>query len=149
MDTPLYTAYMKGSLKLTKLGEWWHDGAPFEHTKLISLFHRSIVWDEEENEYYVQIGKGRASFDCEDTAFFVSVLMDESDPWKVVLADETQEPLQTSTLRLGSEDQMYCTVKDTHRARFKRSAHQTLLQHAISDDSLLINGETVTLKRGC
>jgi len=50
-------------------------------------------------------------------------------------------------LSLGEEQQIYCTVKVSHRARFSRSAHQSLLKHTLDDCALEINGETVRIGR--
>jgi hypothetical protein len=145
----MYTAYLKGSLKLSKIGEWRHNGEPFQNQKVSDLFLRSVVWDDDAQEYFIQIGAQRASFDCEDTAFFISDLEDGAIPWNVKISDATTEVLKPETLTVGSENQIYCLVHATHRARFSRSAHQALLRHAISETSISVNGAPFTLKKAC
>lgn len=141
----LYTAYLQGSLTLTARGEWRHEGAPFTNHAVIALFTRSIAF--EDGAYYVRIGPQRAAFTCEDTAYFVVELLDETSPWRVKLADGSEEPLDAASLALGTEDQIYCTVKGSHRARFIGGSHQRLLAHAVSDSALRIDGREVAPRR--
>lgn len=140
-----YTAELKGSLKLSKNGEWWHNGVAFQREALSNLFHRSIIWDEVEKQYFVKIGRQRARFDVEDTAYFVTELLDETRPWHLKLNDGSEEDLKAQTLCLGSEDQIYCQVKDYHRARFSRSAHQRLLSHAVDERNIKVNDQLIQL----
>lgn len=142
-----YTAYLKGSLKLSKHGEWWHNGNPFTNKRLSDLFSRSIVWDKSANEFFVQIGKQRATFTLEDTPFFVLSINDQHVPWKIELSDGTSEILEPKSLVVGDESQIYCRVKGgAFKARFSRSAHQALLGYAGDDNSLLVSGERIILK---
>jgi hypothetical protein len=143
-DAP-YLADLSKNLKLSATGEWWHDGRPFENRKLIELFNRSIVWDQNKDRYLLQIGGNQASFEYEDTVYFVTSLHDQNSPWKLALSDQTEELLAPSSLSLGSQNQIYCTVKGSHRARFSRGAHQQLLAHAVDDTSLLLDGKNVSL----
>ncbi|MBN8550445.1 MAG: DUF1285 domain-containing protein [Deltaproteobacteria bacterium] len=143
----MYTAYLKGSLKLSKTGEWWHNGQPFENKRVSDLFTRSVVWDPALKEYFVQIGAQRASFDCEDTAFFVTSIDENTSPWTISISDGSSEQLQAQTIEAGAEDQLYCLVHGTHRARLTRAAHQSLLQHVSTDNSLNIEGRLYIIKR--
>ena len=146
-EEPIYTALLKGSLKLSRFGEWWHNGTPFKNQKLSELFHRSIVWSEGEKGYFVKIGNNRASFDLEDTAYFVVGLDDAVLPWRITLADGSVEPLVPATLKLGAENQVYCRVKGQHSARFTRAAYQLLCEHALDERSLRVGGEVVQLSK--
>ncbi len=142
-----YTAYLDGSLVLSKYGQWWHKGQPFKNQKLSTFFHRSIIWEPDLKKYMLEIGPQRATFTCEDTAFFVTQLMDQEKPCKIKLADESCEILRADSLRLGAENQIYCRVKNgEHLARFGREAYQALLSHAQSDDTLCLDGQMVLLK---
>lgn len=135
----MYTAYLKGSLALTSGGEWTHNGKPFENRTIIELFSRSIVWDETDREYYIQIGAQRAQFDCEDCAYFVLGIDEAASPWRVELSDGSSEPLRPETLWLGNQNQIYCLVHGMHRARFGRAAHQRLVAYAQDEETLLID----------
>lgn len=143
-----YTALLKGSLKLDKNGNWWHEGRQFENQKLSQLFHRSIIWDENCKEYFVQIGKQRATFDIEDCAFFVVAIDDSKIPWKLTLLNNSCQPLIPSTLELGANNQIYTRTLNGQRAKFLRSAHQVLLRHTLDGEHLKIAGETIRLVAG-
>ena len=147
MEEAIYTAFLKGSLKLSKTGEWWHNGKPFTNKKLSDYFHKSIFWRENEQDYVIRIGKQQATFDLEDTPFFVLTIDQSVVPWKITLSDGTTEELSPTSLSLGPEDQIYCLVKTTHRARFSRAAHQLLLAHAMSEDEIAVAGKTVKLTK--
>ena len=57
----------------------------------------------------------------------------EHDPvrgFSVVLNDETREPLDPASLRVGAENVLYCRVKGGHEARFLRPAYYELMRHA-------------------
>lgn len=140
MGDILYTAALDGTLTLTARGTWLHEGEPFTNAKLIELFNRSIHWDDNEQRYALIIGKGRASFTVEDTAYFVTRLDDQRVPWTVFLSDGSSEQLAPHTLCSGREHQLYCTVKGGHRARFSRAAAQILLEHAIDENAIEMGG---------
>ncbi len=141
----MYTAYLEGSLKLSRTGEWWHNGSPFQNQRLADFFSQHIVWDASAKRYFVQIGAQRATFDCEDTAYFVLHIDESAIPWKLTLSDGTTESFEPDTLVRGKEDQLYCTVHGQHRARLSRAAHQILLRHASSELELTIAGKRYTL----
>ena len=49
----------------------------------------------------------------------------------VVLNDESREPLDPATLRVGAENVLYCRVKGSaHEARWLRPAYYDLMRHA-------------------
>lgn len=143
MNSPIYTADLTGSLKLSAEGVWIHDGVPFQNPKLSLLFHRGIVRDAVDGKYYIRLDKQQAAFDYEDTVFFVTSLDDSGNPWKITLADESVEDLNPDSLSMGSENRIHCLVKDGERARFLRNAHQILLTHAIDENHLDICGRRI------
>lgn len=147
MDEVKYTAELTGSLKLSSTGVWIHNGSPFQNQKLIDLFFRSIIWDPEEKRYLLRIGSGCAKFECEDTAYFVNSFDDTSLPWIVNLSDNTAEAFCPDTLAVGSQGQIYCTIKGSHKARLSRSAHQHLLLSAVSNDEIKIGDRVYRLHK--
>jgi len=142
-----YTAQLKGKLKLSKFGEWYHEGKIFERKSLSDLFHRSIVWDENDKAYYVRLGAQQATFDCEDTAFFVTDLRENNDVWEVVLAGGSTEPLALQSLAVGAEGQIYCQVKGSHKARLRRGAHQQLMTFAEDEKTINLGGKKILIKK--
>ena len=145
-DEILYTANLTGSLRLSNNGEWFHNGVRFQNDRLAKLFHRSIEWDDKEQQYFVRIGKQRARFDKDDTAYFVVAIDDTLDPWGLILADESHETLNIESLARGKEEQVYCTVKGSHRARLTRQAYQVLVEHVVDEEHVAIGSTLVCLK---
>ncbi len=140
-----YTAFLEGSLTLSRYGEWWQNGRPFQNKKLSDLFSRSVQWDPADSRYYVRIGAQRASFTVEDTAYFVTAFDTTTLPWQILLSDGTQELFDPRCLSMGDENQFYFLVKGGHRARALRPVHQQLLGFAVSDSELEIAGTRVPL----
>lgn len=145
--SPMYTAYLEGSLVLSKTGDWWHNGSIFENERLAKLFHKSICFDQEQNKYVVRIGAQQATFTCEDTAFFVTEIKEVNGSFVAKLLDESEEVLALESLSLGGDDQIYCQIKGGHRARLTRGAHQTLVANAVDDSHVCLAGKTFELKR--
>lgn len=141
MKDILYTAELKGKLKLSQFGEWYHEGKLFERKALADLFHRSIVWDPEEREYFIKIGRERARFECEDVPYFAASLIETSPTWSVKLLGGATEPLTPQKLYLGQEGHIYCTIYDSHKARFTRAAHQQLLENAVDESTIILGRE--------
>ena len=133
-DQTIYTAYLKGSLCLSKDGDWFHNGSGFSNQKVIDFFHHHIQWSESDKQYYIAYGKGRAEFDCEDCAYFVLELLDNGSlPLQVRLADQSIEDLDLSSLHVGQQNRLYCKVKQGHAALFKKAPYQRLAQFTVSE----------------
>ncbi|MBX7142976.1 MAG: DUF1285 domain-containing protein [Oligoflexia bacterium] len=145
MTFPIYTALLKGSLKLDRNGKWWHDGKEFQNTKLAKLFHRSIEWQADRNEYLIKIGREQATFDVEDCAYFVVSIDDREIPWRLTFIDDSTQALDPHSLELGTDNQVYTKTTAGHRAKLLRSAHQVLLRHVIDDEHLEACGVRIRL----
>lgn len=136
-----YTAYLEGSLQLTAAGEWIHNGVPFQNSSVIALFNRSVVWDPHDARYYVRIGKQQATFRCDDTAFFATALEQTRSPWRIVFSDGREEELLSARLSQGSAHQLYYKRSfDGQYARCSRGVHQQLVEHALDESTLRIDG---------
>lgn len=140
----LYRAELSGQLRLSARGEWFHDGVAFSNPRLIELFNRSITRSGA-GAWCLRIGRGEATFTCEDTPWFVTVLEDTGSPWQVTLSDGTSEALTPTTLRLGAAGQVYCRLLRGDEARFTGGAHQRLLSHTVDEEHLLIDGQLIPL----
>lgn len=138
---------LSGSLRLSEEGIWFHDDHPFTNEKLIDLFFRSVVWDEEKNSFVLKIGQYGAVFKCEDTPFFVRSIEGKDSDWEIHLSDSTVERLDPTTIFFGSKNQAYCKIKRGHLARFTRSAHQSLMTHVEGDNTLRFGSEIVKVIR--
>lgn len=146
-DQILYTADLSGDLVLDEEGNWHHDQTPFSNLKLASLFHRSIVWNEQKQRYVIRLAKGEADFTIEDVPFFVADLEPLQSGIQVTLLSGTQYQLQPETLQIGSKNQIYCQIKGGHLARFRRSAHQQLACYVSGDREIQIAGISYTLRQ--
>ena len=155
-NQPLYTALLQGSLRLSRQGDWWHNGKPFTNQKVAELFHRSLAWDPSRSAFVIRLGQQQATFDCEDTAYFVLSLVTSCLPWQIALNDGRLLALDPHSLRYGSEGQFYCAVRAAVPdqgveasaplvlARFSRPAHQSLVEHAEDERSLRVGDEVIT-----
>jgi len=136
----LYTAYLTGSLKLSRFGEWWHNGVIFQNKRLSDFFHKSIVWDQKDAQYYLEIGNQRATFEIEGTAYFVAELLDQKLPWQVRLMDHSAQELDLESLKLGAQNEILCSLENKHLASFTKPAYQRLVSH-IGEDGMLRAGK--------
>lgn len=136
----IYTAYLEGSLRLDAHGEWWHNGVRFQNPKVIDLFHRSIVWDASKERYVVRLGAQQATFTMADVPFFVASLLTSEHPWRVSFLDGREEPLRPDSVSMSEGGHFYCVRHDGSKARFTRTAHQVLLQYAVDEHTLLLDG---------
>lgn len=141
-----YTADLSGSLRLSAEGEWYHNGIKFQREKLIHLFHRSIVWDEDAQRFFLQIGRQRAIFEYDDTVFFVVAIDDAEIPCRIELADGSSQTLKHDSLVLGEQGQFYCTLQNGRRARLLRNVHQYLCSKISENGVLSLGTVEVDLK---
>lgn len=141
-----YTADLSGSLRLSAEGEWYHNGTKFQNDKLARLFHRSIVWDDATQSYFLQIGRQRAVFDYDDTVFFVVALDESKNPCQITLADGSVQNFNSNSLKLGEKNQFYCTLENGMRARLLRGVHQHLSEKIGEDGILRLGDSEILLK---
>ena len=142
---PLYTAYLDGSLRLTRQGVWLHEGRKISNRNLSDLFHRSVVWDDTLLRYVVRIGKEQATFTCDDAPYYVVALDTSHSPWELVLAGGERAPLDRGSLRQTATHELTSRIKGGHRALFLSGAYQIMVEHTIDDRSICVDGEVVTI----
>lgn len=125
--------FVPDALVLDKEGVWRFHGTPFENQKIAKLFSRSIKFDPEKLEYYLQIGRFSSPFKVEDTPFFVEEVEKVDDTLRFNLNNEECAELNEPVLRVAEEGDLYLPLKDTalrrpgERARFTRHAYMELL----------------------
>lgn len=154
MDEIQYTAYLEGSLRLSAEGLWHHNGTPFTNQRVSDLLSRAIEWDEQLQQFFIRLGPQRASFTLDDTPLFVTCLDERCSPWMLTLSNGATQPLVPQSLRVGAAAQLYCLVSIRSYpsgrlmetwARFTRPVHQQLLEHAVDEQTFLIDGVRVPL----
>ncbi|HEY2772480.1 MAG TPA: hypothetical protein VGK20_00375 [Candidatus Binatia bacterium] len=117
-------------------GAWYADDERIRNTRIQLLFSQSIRRDDRENAeslarytgWLLDVGVDRQSVIVEDTPLVVSGIDGDPDSGFVIRTnDGISEPLDCSTLEIGSDDVLYCTVdrreRGRLRARFLRPAY--------------------------
>jgi hypothetical protein len=125
-----FTAIHSGTIRFGKDGRWYCDGEPITNAAICRLYARTMTVDPD-GTARLELGEDRAVVEVEDTPWVVRRV--DGDPkhgFRVTLNDETSEPLDAGTLRIGRGHVLYCRVKDGVEARFLRPAHHQLLAHA-------------------
>lgn len=130
-----FTAISSGTIKFGKDGLWYSDDEVIPNRAIRQLFSRTLrVLPDGRGR--LELGEDRADVIIEDTPWVVTGV--EGSPaagFTVVLNDETREPLEPGTLRVGVNHVLYCRVKGgAHEARFLRPAYYQLTRHAESDE---------------
>src|SRR5712692_956565 len=84
-------------IRLDRHGQWWHDGQPIEHPKIIEAFNRGLS-PTDEGRFRLQFGNDWCYVEVEDAAYRVlEFAVGEQGP-SVELSDRTSEPLDVQTL---------------------------------------------------
>ncbi|HUT52263.1 MAG TPA: hypothetical protein VM658_02630 [bacterium] len=119
--------YKGGEIRLDKEGRWFHEGVEITHRLTLDLFNRSIK-RHPGGGYCLEVGPECARIVVEDTPYMVKRVDLDGGGARIRVSDGTEEPLDPSTLRIGPENVLYCTVKGEFPARFLRPAYYQLMQ---------------------
>ncbi len=125
-----FTAISSGKIRFGKDGLWYSDDEVIPNRAIRRLFSRALQVGPD-GRGRLELGEDRADVIIEDTPWVVTHV--DGDPgtgFTIVLSDESREPLDPSTLSVGTDDVLYCRVKDgAYRARFLRPAYYALMRH--------------------
>ena len=126
-----FTAISSGRIKFGKDGRWYSDDEPIPNRAINRLFSRTLKILPD-GRARLELGEDKADVAIEDTPWVVTGIEgDSARGFTVVLNDETREPLDPASLRVGAGDVLYCRVKDgRYEARFLRPAYYDLVRHA-------------------
>jgi len=117
------------TIRFGRDGEWYSDGQRIDNRRIAQLFSR-CVRKSPQGGFMLQMGDERAPLEVEDTPFVVRQI--EGDPergFTLLLNDETEEALDPSTLRSGSDNAFTCRVKGgEYEARLLRPAYYRLAE---------------------
>jgi len=148
-----FTAISSGKIKFGKDGLWYSDDEVIPNAAIRRLFSRTLIVLPD-GRARLELGEDKAEVAIEDTPWVVTgVDGDPSRGFTVVLNDETREPLDPDSLRVGADNVLYCRVKDgRHEARFLRPAYYELVRHAetgpAGETVLPVGGRRVALRGG-
>lgn len=125
-----FTAIHSGTIRFGKDGRWYCDDEPITNPAICRLYARAMTLDPD-GTARLELGPDRAVVVVEDTPWVVRRV--DGDPeggFRITLNDDTTEPLDVGTLRVGPDHALYCRVKGGAEARLLRPAHYQLLAHA-------------------
>lgn len=138
------TPYLK--LFIDKDGRWFQNGAEIVHDSIAMLFRKALERTPD-GGYQVRVGRETCRVEVEDAPFIV-LRVSESEDGRVMLTlnDQTVEPFDPSSFRIGEGNVPYAQVKEGEfHARFSRPAYYQLARYIQTDDErrflFVIKGE--------
>lgn len=149
---------LEQDIRIDKDGVWYYRGAEMFRKDIVNLLYRNLKKDET-GRYLIEIGNERCYPYVEDTPFVVrAVDFSFSEERRkhiihLLMPDDTLEELDPSTLRIGGDNILYCTIGELgYNARFSRASYYQLAQyikHDLNKDLyyILLNGRSYYLKR--
>ncbi len=121
-------------IRIDKEGVWHYREARMFRKDILKLFFENLKRDEL-GRYLVEFEGDRCLIEVEDTPFVVKTVgMDnggdrENESIEVLLSDFTSEKLDPSTLRVGMDNVLYCSIKNRQfEARFSRSGYYQIAE---------------------
>jgi hypothetical protein len=121
-------------IRIDKEGVWYYKGAHMFRKEILSVFFEHLKIDEC-GKYLIELGEERCYLDVEDTAFVVAAVYKTKLPDEgrfqidVLLSDDSCEKLEMNSLYVGSDNVLYCRVKEgKFIARFSRSSYYQLAE---------------------
>ena len=119
-------------LVIDKEGTWLYNGQPIVNKAIYLFFNQNLEYSPA-GGYQVRVGAEVSPVAVEDTPFVVTdvVLVEQGESFfKILLNDETEEPLDLESLSVGKDNVLYCAVKSgKFRARFLRPSYYRLTEH--------------------
>ncbi|MCK9231965.1 MAG: DUF1285 domain-containing protein [Syntrophales bacterium] len=134
------TTTPRTDIRIDKDGVWFYRGQEMFRREIVNLFYEHLKQDER-GEYIIDMGEDSCYVEVEDAPFVVRAVLTgpaerETSPVCLLLSlsDDTLEPLDPETIRIGDDNVMYCRVKGgTFRTRFSRAAYYQLAERIVYD----------------
>jgi hypothetical protein len=132
MARPGFTAIHSGRIRFGRDGRWYCDGEVIPNKAICRLYARAMTVGDD-GVARLELGEDKAQVEIEDTPWVVvQVDGDPTRGFTLVLNDESREPLDPTTLRVGAGNVLYARVKSgRHEARLLRPAYYELMRHAV------------------
>lgn len=123
-----FWAVSSGRISFRHDGRWYSDDDPINNPRIAKLFSRCLR-ETEDGRWQIAMADERAFVDVEDTPWVVTAVSgDRARGFRLRLNDDSEEPLDATTLAIGGENVLYARVKDgRYRARFLRPAYYQLM----------------------
>lgn len=130
----------KSPLRIDKEGRWFYQDEEITHCKTYLLYCKHLTRDKS-GQIVLQIGREKCPVEVEDAPFVVKTLDfilaggGKLKSVSLILNDQTREPLDPLTIRIGADNAPYCQVRGKmFSARFSRNAYQLLLPFVQHDE---------------
>lgn len=152
------TSLFQADIRIDKDGIWYYRGVEMSRKDIVNLLYRHLKRDET-GRYLIEMGNERCYPDVEDTPFVIKAVYlsfseeKGEDAIYLLMPDDTLEKLDPSTLRIGDDNILYCTVSEPDfEARFSRASYYQLAEYIEHDPKndlfyILLNGQSYYLKR--
>jgi len=115
-------------IKIDKNGVWFYNGMEMFRKDIVKLFYDHLKRDES-GKYIIELGDDRSVIEVEDAPYVVKAVYKKDKYIEILLNDSTTEKLDPSSLRVGRENVLYCTVRDEKfEARFSRAAYYQIAE---------------------
>jgi hypothetical protein len=115
-------------IKIDKEGNWFYNGMEMFRKDIIKLFYDHLKRDEA-GIYFIELDNDSSVIEVEDVPYVVKAVYNKDLYIEILLNDQTIEKLDPSTLRVGAENVLYCSVKnDEFEARFSRAAYYQIAE---------------------
>ncbi len=146
----------KAPFYIDKEGRWFYQGEEITHRQTYLLYCRNLTRDPS-GRLMLKIGQEACPVEVEDAPFVVKSLETETAPRgelksiRLILNDESREPLDPETLNINSDNVPRCRVRGgLFEARFSRQAYQLLFPFIRQDGDgsrffILIGGREYNL----
>ncbi len=120
-------------IRIDKEGVWYYRGAEMFRKDIVQLFYQNLHRDHD-GRYLIELDNDRCYLEVEDTPFVVRGVnrVDEGQEEAIHLdlIDGTIEALEPSTLRIGADNVLYCSVKKgAFDARFSRAGYYQIADY--------------------
>jgi len=135
------------SIKIDRDGVWYYNGGEMFRKDIVNLFYEGLKRDES-GQYRVELGDDWCFIEVEDVPFVVKAVDksgskgEGSERIEIFLNDGSSEILDLSSLLVGKDNVLYCTVKEGEfDARFSRAAYYQIadyIDHDKEKDSYFI-----------
>jgi hypothetical protein len=122
-----FWAVSSGTISFRHDGRWYSDGEPIDNPRIAKLFSRCLR-ETADGRWQIAMADERAFVEIEDTPWVVTAVDGGAESgWRLRLNDDSEEPLDPTTLEVGAANVLYVRVKGgRYRARVLRPAYYRL-----------------------
>jgi len=140
-----------GRISFRRDGYWYSDAERIDNPRIALLFSRSLRRTPDGN-YRLQVGDEQAAVTVEDTPYVVTAVdISGGGEVTVTLNDGSREELAYDSLEVGTDNALYCAVKQGEfRALFLRPAYYHLsplfVEQSTGGFALRLQGRTYPIR---